>query len=204
MAWLTDTLPVGVEFADGLTATFGTAAYDDVTNSVHWNNAVTPPLGGASESKPQVSRQVALVVDSIPEVITVTFNVTVSAESGDVTNVVNLTYDGDSFMADSVLEAVVPPEVTFTSNTPVMLGEVAVITPTVTGTGPFEYLWDFGDDITSTLASPTHLYEAAGPFTVTVTVTSDWGTAFYASEFVVLPPEENDFFIYLPLVWKAP
>jgi uncharacterized repeat protein (TIGR01451 family) len=96
----------------------------------------------------------------------------------------------------------VPPEVTFTSNTPVTLGEVAVFTPTVTGTGPFEYLWDFGDIITSTLPSPTHTYGVTGTYTVTLIVTSDWGTDTFEAEFVVNAPPLLD--IYLPIVNKAP
>jgi PKD repeat protein len=96
----------------------------------------------------------------------------------------------------------VPPQVTFTSNTPVTLGEVAVFTPTVTGTGPFEYLWDFGDIITSTLPSPTHTYGVTGTYTVTLIVTSDWGTDTFEAEFVVNAPPLLD--IYLPIVNKAP
>jgi hypothetical protein len=140
-----------------------------------------------------------------PEVITVTFNVTVTAESGYVTNMADLTYNGDSFMADSMLMVVAPPDVMFTSNSPVTLGEVAVFTPTVTGTGPFDYLWEFGDSITSTMEVPTHTYEMTGTYMVTVTVTSDWGMDSYSAEFVVnavpIPPLME---VYLPLVWKAP
>ncbi|HYF30593.1 MAG TPA: PKD domain-containing protein [Chitinophagaceae bacterium] len=36
----------------------------------------------------------------------------------------------------------------------------------------FTYLWDFGDNITSTQKDPVHQYTSAGPFTVTLTVTS--------------------------------
>jgi hypothetical protein len=140
-----------------------------------------------------------------PEVITVTFNVTVTAESGYVTNEADLNYEGDSFMADSMLMVVAPPDVMFTSNSPVTLGEMAVFTPTVTGTGPFDYLWEFGDSITSTMEVPTHTYEMTGTYMVTVTVTSDWGMDSYSAEFVVnavpVPPLME---VYLPLVWKAP
>jgi gliding motility-associated-like protein len=41
----------------------------------------------------------------------------------------------------------------------------------VTGTGPFTYLWDFGDGSTSTAPSPTHTYTTTGDFDVTLTVT---------------------------------
>jgi PKD repeat protein len=134
---------------------------------------------------------------TIPATITVTFNVTVTAESGYITNTVSLKYGGDPFTADHLLHVGYPPEVTFTSNTPVMLGEAAVFTPTVTGTSPFEYLWNFGDTITSTLPSPTHTYEAANTYTVTLTVTSGWGTDTYAAAFMVKAD------VYLPLMYRA-
>jgi uncharacterized repeat protein (TIGR01451 family) len=117
-----------------------------------------------------------------------------------VTLLVTSNWGDDTY--ESVFVVVgVPPEVTFTSNTPVTLGEVAVFTPTVTGTGPFEYLWDFRDTITSTLPSPTHTYGITGTYMVTLTVTSDWGTDTYAAAFVVnARPLAH---IYLPIVFKA-
>ena len=39
-ARLTDTLPAGVEFAGGITATFGTATYDSGDNAVYWSNGL--------------------------------------------------------------------------------------------------------------------------------------------------------------------
>ena len=39
------------------------------------------------------------------------------------------------------------------------------------GSEPFNYTWDFGDGNTSTEASPSHTYEAAGTYTVNLTVT---------------------------------
>ena len=44
------------------------------------------------------------------------------------------------------------------------------------------YLWDFGDGQTSTEASPSHTYAAAGEVTVTLTVTDDDGAPGEASE----------------------
>ena len=37
------------------------------------------------------------------------------------------------------------------------------------------YLWDFGDEMNSTEASPTYVYAAAGTYNVTLTVTDDGG-----------------------------
>ncbi len=39
------------------------------------------------------------------------------------------------------------------------------------GSGGLAYAWDFGDDTTSTEATPTHTYDAPGYYTVTLTVT---------------------------------
>jgi gliding motility-associated-like protein len=44
------------------------------------------------------------------------------------------------------------------------------------GTGPLlTYLWNFGDGNTSTVANPVHNYTTGGPFTVTLTATSNNG-----------------------------
>jgi PKD repeat protein len=41
----------------------------------------------------------------------------------------------------------------------------------ISGQAPFTYLWDFGDNSTSTLASPTHNYAVAGQYTVCLSIT---------------------------------
>jgi PKD repeat protein len=94
------------------------------------------------------------------------------------------------------------PEATFTSNTPILVGETAVFTPTVTGSGPLTYLWDFGDGITSTLEAPTHLYAASGTYEVTLTVTNSFGSDTYIAEFVVNTPQPPVVFTFLALVVK--
>jgi uncharacterized repeat protein (TIGR01451 family) len=43
-AVLTDVIPAGVQFADNLTATAGTAMYDPGTNAVYWTYDMNPPL----------------------------------------------------------------------------------------------------------------------------------------------------------------
>jgi PKD repeat protein len=40
------------------------------------------------------------------------------------------------------------------------------------------YLWDFGDYTTSTLSTPTHIFEKPGSYVVMLTVKGDGGTAF--------------------------
>jgi len=44
------------------------------------------------------------------------------------------------------------------------------------GAPPYNYAWDFGDGETATGNNPVHSYEAAGNYTVTLTVTDDSGS----------------------------
>lgn len=56
----------------------------------------------------------------------------------------------------------------------------ARFTSAVNGTGPFTYLWNFGDNITSALPDPTHAYTVYGREVVTLTVygaNGSWGAA---------------------------
>lgn len=64
-----------------------------------------------------------------------------------------------------------------------------------------DYLWDFGDGQTSTLASPTHVYADFGSYEVTLQVTSDWYTwggfltpLVIAEEPPIPPPDPMDFY----------
>lgn len=43
------------------------------------------------------------------------------------------------------------------------------------GTEPYTYSWDFDDDTTSSEQNPTHSYDSAGTYTVTLTATDDAG-----------------------------
>ena len=53
---------------------------------------------------------------------------------------------------------------------------LVVFTPTVSG--PVEsYWWDFGDGMTSTAEAPSHIYTAAGVYTVSLTVDGPGGSA---------------------------
>ena len=49
------------------------------------------------------------------------------------------------------------------------------------------YLWDFGDGNTSTQATPEHIYEMSGNYTVTLTVTGDGGEATSTINVEILP-----------------
>ncbi|HMC97017.1 MAG TPA: PKD domain-containing protein, partial [Flavobacteriales bacterium] len=56
-------------------------------------------------------------------------------------------------------------------------GEVASFNPQITTAGGnpvTSWLWDFGDGATDTLQNPTHQYAAAGPYVITLTVTTPY------------------------------
>jgi hypothetical protein len=59
-------------------------------------------------------------------------------------------------------------------------------TNTTTGTAPVGYLWTFGDGITSTVASPVHMFANGGTYTVTLTATNPISSSS-ASQVVYLP-----------------
>jgi uncharacterized repeat protein (TIGR01451 family) len=58
-------------------------------------------------------------------------------------------------------------------------GMLVSFTDQSSGTPPFEYLWDFGDGITSTEQSPAHLYTSPGTYTVSLTVSAPCGIDVY-------------------------
>jgi hypothetical protein len=64
-------------------------------------------------------------------------------------------------------------------------GSEVVFTSVVTDTDT--YLWDFGDDVTSTEASPTHTYLVSGTYTVTLTVKGEGGEIIVSHDVDILP-----------------
>ena len=50
---------------------------------------------------------------------------------------------------------------------------------------PITYVWNFGDNTTSTLMNPTKVYETAGTYTVTLEATNSFGTDTYTKEVIV-------------------
>ncbi|MGC8960567.1 MAG: M28 family peptidase, partial [Chloroflexia bacterium] len=81
------------------------------------------------------------------------------------------------------------PQASFTSNSPVCLGEAMVFTNTTTGTPPISYEWAFGDGETSTETNPIHTYTAAATYTVVLTAVNAAGMDTYSAgvEVLLLP-----------------
>ena len=116
---LTDDLPAGVAYAGNLTFTYGSAWYIQGDNAVYWNNAMgllkatTAPIGGGDlhRTGTPVPRD---AVAAEPTVITITFDVTVTADPGDlVTNIADLSYDGALLSAETTCD-VPRPEAAWT------------------------------------------------------------------------------------------
>lgn len=61
------------------------------------------------------------------------------------------------------------------SSTSVFVNGVVTFTNQSTGLNPKTYLWNFGDENTSTATSPTHSYAEVGTYSVSLTVTNALG-----------------------------
>ncbi|TCJ14473.1 PKD domain-containing protein [Flaviaesturariibacter flavus] len=103
------------------------------------------------------------------------------------------------------------PTVSFTSNTntgctPALI-QFTDQSSTPAGTTITGWLWDFGDNQTSTLQNPTHAFRQAGSFTVTLTITNSAGCRTLASQpnFINVNPGVTPKFTFTdPGVCRAP
>jgi len=108
---------------------------------------------------------------------------------------------GDSWTGEvCVGQACDPPagaDFSWAPDEPIM-GEVVYFTGTVAaGSAPIAYSWAFGDGDTGTGANPTHVYDAAGTYTVWMTATNDCGEDTATHDIVVVEgcvaPADVDF-----------
>jgi PKD repeat protein len=75
-------------------------------------------------------------------------------------------------------------------------GLSASFSPSITGTLPFSYLWDFGDGSTSTLEAPIHNYSGYGSYSVVLNITNECGSDAWSEQIALLRSA------YLPLIFK--
>ncbi|MGC8874153.1 MAG: PKD domain-containing protein, partial [Chloroflexia bacterium] len=90
-------------------------------------------------------------------------------------------------------------EFTWNPITPTV-GQVVTFTGSAAGSQPITFEWAFGDGETGTGAVVTHIYGAAGTYTVAMTATNAWGSDSVSHAVTVV---RRQWFIYLPLVYKA-
>lgn len=67
---------------------------------------------------------------------------------------------------------------------------------TNTSTGATAYLWDFGDESTSTEKSPSHTYDVAGEYTVTLTVSNSENVTAKKTETLTIAGAVKAYFSY--------
>jgi PKD repeat protein len=107
----------------------------------------------------------------------------------------------DDFTAD--VEVVgTAPVVSFTSNSPVALGNPVVFSNTSDPGAPeaTDFVWDFGDGVTETLGfgdPVSHMYAAAGTYTVTLTACNAIGCDTASADVVVFIEQWH---IFMPVV----
>ena len=75
-------------------------------------------------------------------------------------------------VVDATLQAAITKPASFTAGTPVLLSAGASTDSSATITS---YSWDFGDGQTATAPQVAHVYSAAGPYTITLTLTDSEG-----------------------------
>jgi PKD repeat protein len=109
--------------------------------------------------------------------------------------------DAMSYTGDPLEISVIgPPNANFSANRTFGEPPLAVqFTDTSSGTPPLDYLWDFGDGMTSTEQNPAHTYENYGFYTVNLTVGNDYGTdtKTYSEPIRVMGPIGGDKGFYL-------
>jgi serine protease AprX len=81
------------------------------------------------------------------------------------------------------------PEASFDSNSPIYLGETLILTNT--STAAQSWSWDLGDGQTSTVWEPSHVYTAAGSYTVTLVVTNAVNSDTFSDTVIVQPLSEG-------------
>jgi hypothetical protein len=81
-----------------------------------------------------------------------------------------------SLITISLTQSKLDVKLTAGSSRDIRAGDSVEFNATVSGGfSPYNYKWDFGDKSTSTDESPVHTYNAAGKYTVTLTITDDKG-----------------------------
>lgn len=100
---------------------------------------------------------------------------------------------GSDTATGTVMVVDVPPVASFeVSAASANVGDTLVFTNTSTGTH-LEFLWNFGDGVTSTLKDPTHVYAVSGIYTVTLTASNSAGSSEASDELAISGPPVADF-----------
>jgi len=134
--------------------------------------------------------------DGITSTLTSPTHTYTTAGSYTVTLTVGDGVDSNTVTRTNYITVYTPVSADFTASP---ASGIAPLTVVFTNTSTGDYttsLWDFGDGITSTLASPTHIYTAAGVYTVTLMVSGPGGSDTEAKAGYITVR----YSIYLPLI----
>ena len=94
----------------------------------------------------------------------------------------------------------IPAQAAFTA-APIRGAVPLTVDFTNTSTGDYSTsLWNFGDTVTSTLESPTHIYTTTGAYTVRLTVSGAGGSDTETQVGYITVLGENE--IYLPIILR--
>ncbi len=88
-------------------------------------------------------------------------------------------------LSTTATTAAAAPPASFSASTPNPAANSLVQFSDTSGGSPTSWAWDFGDGHTSTQQSPSHVYAAAGPFTVRLTATNASGSASASQDITV-------------------
>ncbi len=151
--------PLTVSFTDQSTTTFG--------NNIAWDWYFDGAIANSSEQNP---------VLTFPENGLIDVRLTVENDWGCIKSLtvqdqIEVTYPSINFTADTY--GCTEHEISFNNAS--------------TGKA-LTYLWDFGDNTTSTAANPTHLYTAEGVYSVCLTATDFYGcdSTFCREDYIVI------------------
>lgn len=108
-------------------------------------------------------------------------------------------FGSDTMTKPEYIEAIDPawiPTAAFTaSETEGVVPFVVTFNDTTTGKAPLDYSWTFGDGSSSTEQHPVHVYDAPGVYTVSLTVSNQYGNSSTTGSITVYLKPKADFII---------
>ncbi len=99
----------------------------------------------------------------------------------------------DTLIHNNMIDVGLAPEANFvTEQTNIAIGDTVYFTNT-SKNSPAKYLWNFGDEATSTDANPKHLYSTPGTYSVSLSVKNKYGNDSILFSNLIIVNEANTF-----------
>ena len=109
---------------------------------------------------------------------------TYSASGDYIVSVLVTDAAGNTVTATDTIRVVIQPLAAFTLNQTDLT--VALTNTSKQGFGNLTYLWDFGDSSSSTVENPSHTYNTAGTYTITLVTTDSIGNEVTANQVITV------------------